>query len=245
MTRLKVCLNGARRPAEHPGVPVTPTQLAESARASVAAGADAVHAHPRSADGRESLRANDIGAAVGAIRAACPGTPVGVSTGLWITDNDPGVRRSLLAGWAELPASDRPDFASVNLSEPGAAELVAILRAAGIGAEAGVWSVADARLLSTLDGIAWVRVLVEVIDARAADAVRAADAILGALPATVDSARLLHGEGEACWPLIRHAGALDLATRIGLEDTLVAPDGTTVPDNATLVAHALTLLPRH
>ena len=61
--RIKVCLNGGRTGA---GVPVTPGQLAESAVASVAAGAEAVHMHPRGPDGRESLDATDIGAAVSA-----------------------------------------------------------------------------------------------------------------------------------------------------------------------------------
>ncbi|HTX28458.1 MAG TPA: 3-keto-5-aminohexanoate cleavage protein [Streptosporangiaceae bacterium] len=46
--------------------------------------------------------------------------------------------------------------------------------------------------------------------------------------------RLLHGEGPACWPLIAHAGALGLPTRIGLEDTTVGPDGTAVSGNAEL-----------
>ena len=46
---------------------------------------------------------------------------------------------------------------------------------------------------------------------------------------------LLHGEEDACWPLVRHAGRLGLPTRIGLEDTLVLPDGTPAGDNAELV----------
>ncbi|MEV4704446.1 3-keto-5-aminohexanoate cleavage protein [Actinoplanes sp. NPDC049316] len=47
--RIKVCLNGGRRPEEHEGVPVTPGQLAAAAAAAVAAGA--VHLHPRDASG--------------------------------------------------------------------------------------------------------------------------------------------------------------------------------------------------
>jgi uncharacterized protein (DUF849 family) len=69
-------------------VPITPAELARSAAAAVAAGAEALHLHPRDADGRESLAAADVGAAVAAVRAACPGTQAGVSTGLWITGGD-------------------------------------------------------------------------------------------------------------------------------------------------------------
>lgn len=55
----------------------------------------------------------------------------------------------------------------------------------------------------------------------------------------VSSPRLLHGEGPACWPLIRYAGRLGLATRIGLEDTLEGPDGDDVSGNAELTWLAL------
>jgi len=52
---------------------------------------------------------------------------------------------------------------------------------------------------------------------------------------------LLHGEGQTCWPLIRHAGRLRLATRIGLEDTVAGPDGSVVSGNAELISLALAI----
>jgi uncharacterized protein (DUF849 family) len=90
-------------------------------------------------------------------------------------------------------------------------------------------------------------VLVEIIDAPTdapTDAATAdADAVLAALDAAGSTApRLLHGENAACWPLVRHAACLGLPTRIGLEDTLVGPDGEPVRDNADLVGHALRIL---
>jgi uncharacterized protein (DUF849 family) len=121
--RLKVCLNGERGREDHPSVPLAPAELAASAAAAVDAGAEAVHLHPRGADGDESLLAADVGAAVRAVRQACPGTPVGVSTGLWITGGDPAARHTAVAAWADLSAAARPDFASVNLSEAGWATL--------------------------------------------------------------------------------------------------------------------------
>src|SRR5215469_6529032 len=138
--RIKACLNGRRDPSDHPAVPITATQLAAAASAAASAGAEAVHVHPRGSDGRESLRAADVGAAVAAIRTASPRVPVGVTSGLWVTDGDAVARRDDIADWADLPAQQRPDFASVNLSEPGWQELLAILDEAGIAAEAGVWS---------------------------------------------------------------------------------------------------------
>ena len=105
--RLKACLNGKRSQDENPAVPVTPAELARDAAAAVAAGAEAIHLHARGPDGAESVRAADVGAAVAAVRAACPGTPVGVSTGLWITTGTrpPGMPPSR-AGRAWTPPRD-------------------------------------------------------------------------------------------------------------------------------------------
>lgn len=241
---IKACLNGSRRRDEHPAVPVTPAELAAAAAGAAAAGAAAVHVHPRDRDGLESLKADDVGAAVAAIRSKSPGLPVGVSTGLWICDGDPDRRSAEVAGWAALPPSGRPDFASVNVSEGGFEGLVRVLGAAGIGAEAGVWSPSDASTLAS-SGVTVERVLVEIIDAPAGSAVAEADMVLAALDEVGSPMpRLLHGENSACWPLIGHAGRLGLATRIGLEDVLTAPGGAAVHDNAHLVRLALDSLDR-
>jgi uncharacterized protein (DUF849 family) len=55
---------------------------------------------------------------------------------------------------------------------------------------------------------------------------------------------LLHGEGSTFWPVLRHARSLGLATRVGLEDVLVLPDGSPAQDNAALVVAALLELSR-
>ncbi len=234
--RIKACLNGGRDADDHPAVPVTPPQLAAAAAGAVSAGAEAVHIHPRDAAGRESLRAADVGAAVGAVRVACPGTPIGVTTGLWVT-GDVLTRRDEVIAWADLDSGQRPDFASVNVSEGGWQELAAILADAGIGAEAGVGSVTDADAAAGLGpATPWLRILVEVIGATSASATIQADEILDVLyAARVTAPILLHGEDQGCWPLVAHAGRLGLATRIGLEDVLTGPDGRDVPDNAALV----------
>ncbi|MFE6854460.1 3-keto-5-aminohexanoate cleavage protein, partial [Streptomyces sp. NPDC057674] len=50
---------------------------------------------------------------------------------------------------------------------------------------------------------------------------------------------LLHGEDAGAWPVLRLARRLGLAARIGLEDTVLLPDGTRARSNAELVAAAL------
>lgn len=239
---LKACLNGSRPASAHPGLPITPEQLAGAAQAAVEAGADALHLHPRGVDGAESLLAVDIAAAVSAVRQACPGVPIGVSTGLWITARDVSARAELVRGWIVLRPPERPDFTSVNLSEPGARELAGILHEAGIGVEAGVWSMKDAQTLASGGFPALVRVLVEIFGVRPEDAGAEADAVLRGL-ADPGVPVLLHGEEEACWPVLRRAAELGLDTRIGLEDTLTGPEGEPVTSNADLVRLARPLLP--
>ncbi|MFZ0046551.1 MAG: 3-keto-5-aminohexanoate cleavage protein [Streptosporangiaceae bacterium] len=73
---VQACLNGSRSPAEHAAVPVTAAELAAAAASAVAAGAGSLHLHPRQQDGSESLRAEEVGAAVAAVRERCPKIPV-------------------------------------------------------------------------------------------------------------------------------------------------------------------------
>ncbi len=240
VARLKACLNGGRRREDHPAVPITPGELAREAAAAVASGAEALHLHPRDHVGAQSLQPDDVAGAVTAVRRACPSVPVGVTTGLWISDGDAGRRLATVARWAGLSPAARPDFASVNVAEDGFTDLVDTLHRAGIGVEAGVWSTADAQALAAAGPVAWTRILVEIVHGTAETAVAAADAILASLDeCEVTAPRLLHGEEAACWPLVAHAGRLGLPTRIGLEDTLVGLAGEPIADNAYLVRQAL------
>jgi uncharacterized protein (DUF849 family) len=231
---LEAALNGGRPRAEHPAIPITPEQLAAAAAESVAAGAGAIHLHVRGLDGRESLAAADVASAVKAIRAAIPGTPVGVSTGAWIV-RDPGARLDAVRAWTLLP-----DFASVNFHEPGARELAELLRSRGMGIEAGVES-APATELFVDSGLAGrcLRVLFEPPEQdadRALGTVAQMEALLDR--AKIEIPRLLHGVNTTAWPLIDEALARGYDTRVGFEDTLSLPGGATARSNADLVAAA-------
>ncbi len=235
--RLQACLNGARAPGAHPRLPVTPAALATDAVAAVGAGADALHVHIRGADGAESYAPGAVAATLGALRAAVS-VPVGVSTGAWVVE-DPLARVEVIAGWEVLP-----DFASVNFHEAGAAEVATLLLDRGVGVEAGLWDADSARALIA-SGLAerCVRILLEPIDQdpTVAEATLAGllDAVEGVAPG---AGRLLHGFGETTWTMLRRAGELGFASRIGLEDTLTLPDGTPAPGNAALVAAGRALL---
>jgi uncharacterized protein (DUF849 family) len=232
---LQAALNGPFGKDRHPMLPVSVQELARDGAACVAAGARAIHLHPREADGAERLDAQVVDAVVAAVRAAC-GVPVGVSTGAWI-EPDLERRLELVAGWSA------PDYASVNLSEDGAAEAMRTLLDAGVGVEAGVWSVEDAeRLAASGLGDRVTRVLVEPVDVSAGDAVALVDEIHTALDRLgLTAPRLQHGDGEATWVLLRDAIRRGIDTRIGLEDTVDGPDGARTDGNEALVHAARAL----
>ncbi|WP_123023428.1 3-keto-5-aminohexanoate cleavage protein [Mycolicibacterium stellerae] len=236
-TYIKACINGARTPDQHPNLPVTPAQLAAAAVAAHEAGARAVHMHPKTPDGVDSLQPDVVGAAVEAVRHAAPGLPLGVTTGFWAL-SDPDERLRTVQAWTVLP-----DFASVNWHEPGSEPLAHLLLKMGLGVEVGIFHAEAAASWAASEIAAHcMRVMVEL--GPDADTATADDVLGDVLAAGSSAPVLLHGLDQSCWPLLEHAGARGLQVRIGMEDTVLLPDGTTAPDNAALVAAAVQLLNR-
>jgi uncharacterized protein (DUF849 family) len=237
---IKACLNGGTTREQHRAVPRTPQELAADARDAVRAGANAIHVHPRDALGHETLDPPAVLAAVRAIRDAVPGTPVGVTTGIWTVDGNTARRLYLVSQWT---GDDRPDFASVNLCEPGADELAAQLAALDIMIEAGLWTADDAgRLAASAFGQDVIRALIEPQDGDPDAAVATAAQIVAALTRHgLQVPTVHHGYGLATWPVIRAALKNGHDIRVGLEDTTVLPDGSMTLGNGELVAAATAL----
>jgi uncharacterized protein (DUF849 family) len=233
---VQAALTGTRMRTDHPGVPLTASEIAADAAACVAAGVTEIHLHPRSDDGIERLDAETVDKAVAAVKAM--GVPVGVTTGAWI-EPDPARRAAHVRAWRE------PDFASVNFSEPGAVEVAEALLHNGIGIEAGVWTVEDAqRLIASSVKGEILRVLIEPIRAHGVDEALAVSAdIHRALDdGGVGVPRLQHGEGRATWPVMRDAVRRGGLIRVGFEDTLHLPDGRLAGSNVELVRAALEIV---
>ena len=239
MALLQAALNGPWTKADHAAVPHSPAELARDGAACVAAGAGALHLHPRDDGGRERLDPEIVDAAVAEVRAACS-VPVSVSTGAWI-EPDLDRRLALIRRWRE------PDEASVNVSEEGFDAVMRALLEAGIGIEAGVWSVEDAERLgaSGLGGQV-TRILVEPGEAQLEGDAANAVGLVEDIHRTLDryglaAPRLQHGDGKVTWVLLTDAIRRGLDTRIGLEDTLYGPDGVRTAGNEALIraAHEL------
>ena len=213
-------------------------ELARDAASCVPAGARAIHLHPRDSEGQETLEADVVDEVVKKVRGAC-GVPVGTTTSAEI---DPEGRLGLVRAWRE------PDYASVNLSECGALELMEALVGIGVGIEAGVWTVEDAKRLAASGlGDRITRILVEPGELQLRDS--SGDKASGALGLVEDihgaldepglaSPRLQHGDGRVTWVLLRDAVRRGHDIRVGLEDTLHGPNGERTTGNEALVRAA-------
>ena len=235
---LEVALNGSRSPAEHPAIPRTPDELSASARAAVEAGAQVLHVHAFDSEGRESLAPEACAAALRAVRYACPGLPVSLTTSAAI-EPDPARRMELIAAWTDLP-----DLVTANQGEPGIVELCRHLISRGVGIEAGLLSLDDAEVF-VRSGIAdrCVRVLIEPLDADPDTALEHAaqmEAVVAG--AGIELEQVHHGDGIASWAVSARAVAHGHGMRTGLEDVIVLPNGRPAIDNADLVRAAAALV---
>ena len=236
----QAALNGARTDAEHPAIPRTPAELAAAGADAVEAGAGVLHIHAFDASGAETLAAEPCAAAIAAVRAACPGAAISLTTSAAI-EPDPRRRSELVAGWTV-----QPDLVTANQGEAGIAELCELLIDRGVGIEAGLLEPRDAEAFIA-SGLAerCVRALVEPLDAAPNAALADGRTIEGIIAeAAIGLDQVHHGDGIASWAVCERAVGRGHGIRTGLEDTVVMPDGTPATDNAALVRAAVELAGR-
>lgn len=240
---LMVAPNGARKTrADHPALPLTPADLAGTARACEDAGATALHLHVRDADGRHTLDADSYRAALEAIR-----TVSGIR--LQITTEAAGV----------FDVADQIDCLRAGLSPEASVALREIERAPDrlaeayrAAAEAGtrvqhiLYAPDDlTRLVAHLDAgripAAFDSVL--FVLGRYTEGQRSAPqdldpflAALGQTPLTWAVCAFGAREQECLLYALDHGGNV----RVGFENNHTAPDGTPFADNAAAVASLVT-----
>jgi uncharacterized protein (DUF849 family) len=197
-----------------------------------------LHLHAYDADGVETLAAEPCAAALRAVRAACPGVPVSLTTSAAV-EADPRRRLELVAGWTELP-----ELVTANQGEDGIVELCEHLIGRGVGIEAGLLALPDAHAF-VRSGLAGrcARVLFEPLDADPDAAVAHAAAMEEVVTAAgIALEQVHHGDSIASWAVNARAVERGHGIRTGLEDTTVLPDGALAPDNAALVRAAAALM---
>lgn len=108
---ITVAPNGARKgKADHPTLPISPAEIAETAKACMAAGARMLHLHVRDEKGGHSLSPDHYRPAIAAVRDA-------VGDGLLIQVTTEAVGMYTAAEQMDIVRSTRPDAASFAVRE--------------------------------------------------------------------------------------------------------------------------------
>jgi uncharacterized protein (DUF849 family) len=234
---VQAALNGD---SKHPAAPHRADEIAQDAKSAVAAGAASVHIHAFKDDGAETLDGDVCAKVLRATRRECPGIPISLTTSAAIVE-DPVRRLEIVSSWTELP-----DLVTVNQGEEGITPLCELLLSRGVGLEAGLLSVEDARkFVAAPPHLRWRRVLVEPLDVDPEEAVRHAGKMEDILfAAGIALEQVHHGYGIACWAVNQRAITRGHGIRTGLEDVVVLQDAQHAEGNAQLVRAAISMIDR-
>ena len=247
---IAIAPNGARKThADHPALPITPDELAACARQCVDAGAAMLHLHVRRPDGTHSLEPDDYRPAIAAVQQA-----VGDALVIQITTEAVGIYTP-----AQQMASVRalqPEAISAALRElvPDAAHEAEAARFFG---ELAAARTAIQYILYSADDVVRYRDLrargvlpdtphwVLFVLGRYSAGQRSDPTDLlpflqawaegGDITANVPWAMCAFGPREAECALT--AALLGGHARLGFENNMALPDGSTAPDNAALVTN--------
>ena len=243
-------------PKQHP-VPVTPAQMAAEARDAFNAGASIMHVHLRmQEEGLGHLPSWDpdvAEAVVGAIRAACPGVIINLTTGVIGRD---------ISGPAACLRRVRPEIAACNagtlnylkikdngqwawppmvFDNPVAKveQFLEVMRDTGTRPEFECFDVGIVRSVAMylkaglFSGVPELNFVMGVASGMPCDA-----ALLALLPGYAPEGAIwqttLIGRAEV-WPVHQKTAELGGHLRSGLEDTFYLPDGTRAAGNGALI----------
>lgn len=241
---LAVAPNGGRRvKADHPAIPLTPSELAETAAACLDAGAAMIHVHVRDREGGHLLDADAYAAALAAIRGA-------VGTRLVAQITSEALGRYAPAEQIAVVRAVRPEAVSLALRElcPDAAaesrfaEFLLWLKAEGVAPQMIVYSAAEfARLAALIRRglVPWADPPVLFVLGRYTAGQTSAPADLlpflaPGMPRPAHWMTCAFGRFEAACAVA--SALLGGHVRVGFENNLHLPDGTIAPDNAASVA---------
>lgn len=245
---IAVAPNGARKThADHPALPITPDELAACARQCVDAGAAMLHLHVRRPDGTHSLEPGDYRPAIAAVRHA-----VGDALVIQITTEAVGIytpeqqMASVRALQPEAISAALRELAPDAAHEAEAARFFGELAAARTAIQYILYSADDVARYRDLrtrgvlpDTSHWVLFVLGRYSAGQhsdpTDLLQFLQAWAdgGDLTANVPWAMCAFGPREAECAL--SAALLGGHARLGFENNMALPDGSTAPDNAALV----------
>ena len=251
-------------PQQHP-VPVTPAQMALQARQACDAGASIMHVHLRRQEaGMGHLPSWDpdvAQAVVGAIRAACPGVIINLTTGVVGADIS-GPQACLERVRPEIAACNAGTLNYLKIKADGqwawppmvfdnpvhkVQQFLDVMKACGTRPEFECFDVGIVRsvamygLAGMFSGVPQINFVMGVASGMPCDG-----ELLGLLPRMAPAGALwqttLIGRAEI-WPVHQKTAEMGGQLRSGLEDTFYLPDGERASGNGALI-EALALCAR-
>ena len=243
-------------PRQHP-VPVTPAQMAAQARDAFNAGASIMHVHLRMQEpgmGHMPSWDPDVAASVcDAIRAACPGVDINLTTGV-VGKDVSGPAACLRRVRPEVAACNAGSLNYLKLKEDGSwawppmvfdnpvtkvQQMLDVMRETDTHPEFECFDVGIVRSVGMylrhgmFGGVPEVNFVMGVASGMPCDAELLALLPRYAPPAAVWQATLI-GRAEI-WPVHRRTAELGGMLRTGLEDTFYLPDGERAAGNGVLI----------
>jgi uncharacterized protein (DUF849 family) len=251
------------KPEQHPGLPITPQQIATSALEAAQAGAAVVHIHVRDPQtGRPSMEIDLYRQVIELIRAADPELIINLTTGpggrFIPSDDDPKIAAP---GTTLLPPEKRvehiaalkPDICSLDLNTMNSGgdvvintpknvrRMASVIREAGVKPELEIFDSGDLHLAldlikeGVLDGPGlWTFVMgVKYGFAATPETLLYARNFL-----PQGAAWSAFGIGRAEFPIVAQAWLAGGHVRVGLEDNIYISKGVLADTNAVLVARA-------
>jgi 3-keto-5-aminohexanoate cleavage enzyme len=243
-------------PAQHP-VPVTPAQMAREAHDAYDAGASIVHVHLRRQEpGRGHLPSWDPDVAadvVGAIRDACPGVIVNLTTGV-VGDDIDGPLACIRRVRPEIAACNAGTLNYLKLKDDGTwawppmvfdNPVAKVQRFLDVMTECGThpeFECFDVGILRSVglylkagmfSGVPEMNLVMGVASGMPCDADLLALLMRWLPPGAVWQATLI-GRAEI-WPVHRRAAELGGMLRAGLEDSFYLPDGAKARGNGPMI----------
>jgi len=247
---IAVAPNGARKThVDHPALPITPDELAACARQCVDAGAAMLHLHVRRPDGTHSLEPDDYRPAIAAVRQA-----VGDALVIQVTTEAVGIytpaqqMASVRALQPEAISAALRELVPDAAHEAEAARFFAELAGARTAIQYILYSADDVVRYRDLrargilpDAPHWVLFVLGRYSAGQRSDPSDLLPLLqawsdgGEITANVPWAMCAFGPREAECALT--AALLGGHARLGFENNMLLPDGSTAPDNAALVTN--------
>lgn len=246
LVAIAVAPNGGRRvKTDHPAIPLTARELAETAAECVEAGAAMIHVHVRDAGGGHLLDAAAYHAATEAIRAA-----IGDRLVVQITTEALGIYQP--AAQMEVVREVRPEAASLALrelapdetSEKGFAHFLGWMRAENIAPQIILYTPEEAVRLAAMrrrglipfDDIPVLYVLGRYTAGQTSLPAELLPFLAPEMPRFDHWSVCAFGRYEAA--CVTAGALLGGHVRVGFENNLHLPDGALAPSNAALVKAA-------